>query len=200
MTPEVIIVESGGANTASIRIALERLGAQVRLSTRHDDILDATHVILPGVGAAGDAMARLGHLGLPEILRQRSRPVLGICLGMQLLFESSEEDDTIGLGLIPGRVERFTTSPDHPVPHMGWNRLDTIRQHPLLNGIPDRSHVYFVHSYRAPVGPHTVAACEYGTRFAAVVSHGVLHGVQFHPERSAAVGARLLQNFLTLEG
>jgi len=159
-------------------------------------------VILPGVGAAADAMARLRSLRLVELIPQLTQPVLGICLGMQLMFASSEESDdgtdTECLGLIAERVARFPARAGYPVPHMGWNQLRLVADSPLFAGVHDGDHVYFVHSYAAPVGPWTLAATDYGGEFSAAARHGNLHGVQFHPERSAAVGSRVLANFLEL--
>ncbi len=193
---EVAIIDSGGANIASLRFALERLGADATLTTDPEELRAARRVILPGVGAAGDAMRRLQSLGLVEAIRELEQPVLGICLGMQLLFDSSDEGETACLGLIPARVRRFPDRDGLPVPHMGWNQLDFEGTHPLLHGIAPAEHVYFVHSYRADAGPWTVATSDYGGPFAAVVQQGNFFGAQFHPERSGPTGARLLANFL----
>jgi glutamine amidotransferase len=141
-------------------------------------------------------MARLRQLGLVDTLRGLRRPVLGICLGMQLLFERSEEGDVDCLGLIPGSVRKLQASAQVRVPHMGWNTLRRRRDDPLLDGIDDGAHAYFVHSYAVPVDGSCVAACDHGGEFAAIVRHGDVAGAQFHPERSAAAGARLLHNFL----
>lgn len=201
---DVVVIDSGGANLASLLFALQRLGAQAEVSTDAARIRGATHVLLPGVGAAHDAMARLRASGLDALVPTLTQPLLGICLGMQLLFEASEEAaagarETPGLGVMPGKVVRMPASPQHPVPHMGWNQLEPLRADPLFDGIAEGDYVYFVHSYAAPVGAHTLAACEYGGRFTAAVGHRNFRGVQFHPERSAAVGARLLANFIALE-
>jgi len=199
---EVAIVDNGGANIASLRYALERLGAGSLLTADPAKLMAAPRVILPGVGAAADAMSRLHALGLDEVIPQLTQPVLGICLGMQLLFASSEEcddgADTECLGLIAERVARFPPRTEFPVPHMGWNQLRVTTANPLLAGINDGDHVYFVHSYCAPVGPWTLAVTDYGGEFSAAARHANFHGVQFHPERSAAVGARVLSNFLEL--
>ena len=196
MTSDVAIIDSGGANIASLRFALERLGASSMLTVDADALRAAPRVILPGVGAAADAMRRLESLRLVEVIRDLRQPVLGICLGMQLLFDASDEGDTRCLGLLPGRVERFPDRDGFPVPHMGWNQLDFESDAALLNGIGRGEYVYFVHSYRAPVGPWTVATSDYGGSFSAVVRQRNFHGAQFHPERSAHVGARLLAAFL----
>ena len=196
MTSDVAIIDSGGANIASLRFALERLGASSTLTVDADELRATPRVILPGVGAAADAMRRLESLRLVEVIRELRQPVLGICLGMQLLFDASDEGDTRCLGLLPGRVERFPDRDGFPVPHMGWNQLDFESDAALLTGIGRGEYVYFVHSYRAPVGPWTVATSDYGGSFSAVVRQRNFHGAQFHPERSAHVGARLLAAFL----
>ncbi len=195
---DVVIVASGGANIASLRFALERLGTACEVSADGGRIRAATHVILPGVGAAADAMTRLRERRLDEVLPDLAQPVLGICLGMQLLFEASEEGDARCLGVIPGRATRLPDGPDRPVPHMGWNTLEAERASPLLAGLGARPYVYFVHSYALPVGAATLASTSYGQPFSACVGWRNFLGVQFHPERSAAVGARLLRNFLAL--
>ena len=199
---DVAIIDNGGANIASLRYALERLGASSFLTADPGDLRDARRVILPGVGAAADAMARLRTLGLVDLLPQLAQPVLGICLGMQLLFASSEEgedgEDTECLGLIDERVTRFPERAGFPVPHMGWNQLRLVAPSPLFAGIADGDYVYFVHSYAAPLGPWTLAATDYGAEFSSGVRRGNFHGVQFHPERSAATGSRVLANFLEL--
>jgi len=152
--------------------------------------------VLPGVEAAAAGMARLRELGLVDCVRSLRQPLLGVCLGMQLLFESSEEGDVETLGLLPGRVRKLESSPSLRVPHMGWNLLEPLRDDPLLAGIERGASAYFVHSYAAPVTDDTLAACTHGQRFAAVVRRGNRMGAQFHPERSSAVGARILENFL----
>ena len=192
----LVLVDSGGANIGSVRYALQRLGVESRLSADPAEIRAADRVILPGVGAAGPGMARLHELGLVETLRGLRQPLLGICLGMQLLFESSEEGGVECLGLLPGRVARLPVAPGVRVPHMGWNRLRATRPGTLLDGIADDAHAYFVHCYAAPVTDDCIATTDHGLPFAAVVARGNVGGAQFHPERSAAVGARLLRNFL----
>jgi glutamine amidotransferase len=198
----VAIIDNGGANIASLGYALERLGASSRLTSDPQELLAAPRVILPGVGAAGDAMTRLRALRLDTLIPRLTQPVLGICLGMQLLFDSSEEGDagrdTRCLGLISGRVTRFPRRDDFPVPHMGWNQLRIVRPGPLFDGVHDGDHCYFVHSYAAPLGPWTLAATDYGGEFSAAVRHENFYGMQFHPERSAGPGARMLANFLEL--
>ena len=196
---EVTVVSCGAGNVASVQFALERLGATVRLTADPAEIAAAERLILPGVGAAGYAMARLTELGLVGPIRAFARPLLGVCLGQQLLFDSSEEGGGVPLlGLIPGTVRRIEPAPDRPVPHMGWSRLSTVRPDPLLDGLGDEAWAYFVHSYVCPDGPATLARADYGGPVPAVVRSANRWGCQFHPERSAAAGARILQNFLEL--
>jgi len=200
---DVVVIDSGGANLASLQFALRRLGANAEVTQDPERIRAASHVLLPGVGAAPDAMARLAAAGVDAVLPTLQQPVLGICLGMQLLFEASEETsgaagETRCLGIVPGRVARMAASCERPVPHMGWNQLEVLQDDPLFRGISRGDYVYFVHSFAAPVGTSTLAACDYGGTFTAAVRRGNFRGVQFHPERSAAVGARLLANFIAL--
>ena len=194
----VVVIDNGGGNVASVRCALERLGATSELSSDPERILCARRIILPGVGAARDAMARLDAAGLTRVIPALHQPVLGICLGMQLLFNSSAEGDSPCLAILPGRSERLTGAPGRPVPHMGWNQLEIVRSSPLLAGLTKGDYAYFVHSYAVAVGPDTLAACQYGERFTAVAGRDNFYGVQFHPERSATSGSRLLDNFLSL--
>jgi imidazole glycerol-phosphate synthase subunit HisH len=190
------IIDSGGANIASLRYAIERLGIDARVTTDAQVVRNATHVILPGVGAAADCMERLRSANLVETVRSLRQPLLGVCVGMQLLFESSEEGDVACLALLPGRVHRFAEREGLPVPHMGWNQLEFDSLSPLLDDLAAGDHVYFVHSYCAPVNESTVATATYGERFAAIVRRDNVFGAQFHPERSARAGALVLRNFL----
>jgi glutamine amidotransferase len=192
------IVDSGGANIASVRFALERLGVRGELTSDPAVIRGAERVLLPGVGSAPEGMKRLQGKGLVDVVRGLTQPVLGICLGLQLLFDSSAEGDTPSLGLIPGRVALLPESPGITVPHMGWNTLDVRRATPLLQGFDATTRFYFVHSYAGPVNEFSLASCAHGAAFAAVVQRGNFFGVQFHPERSGAAGARLLRNFLEI--
>jgi imidazole glycerol-phosphate synthase subunit HisH len=196
--PSVVLVDAGGTNIGSVRYALQRLGVEAPLTADPATIRAAAKVILPGVGAAAPAMARLHALGLVPLLRGLTQPVLGVCLGMQLLCAHSEEGDVAGLGLIPACVRRLPSVPGVRVPHMGWNRLRALGPHALLDGLADDAQAYFVHSYAVPLGDWTLATAEHGQTFSAVVARGNFFGMQFHPERSAAVGARLLRNFLAL--
>jgi glutamine amidotransferase len=192
----VAIIDSGGANITSLRVALGRLGAESVVTSDADVIRRATRVLLPGVGAAHDAMARLRISGLDRVIPSLKQPLLGVCLGMQLLFDSSEEGPAKGLGVIPGSVDRLRPAPGLPVPHMGWNQLVQTKPDPLLDGISGLDYVYFVHGFAAQVGEHTVASVDYGGNLTAVARHGNFCGTQFHPERSGTVGARILSNFL----
>jgi glutamine amidotransferase len=194
----VVLVDAGGTNIGSVRYALQRLGVDAALTSEAAAIRAADKVILPGVGAAGPGMARLRELGLVDLMRSLTQPVLGVCLGMQLLCERSEEGDVSCLGLVPASVRRFVEQPGLRVPHMGWNRLQPRREHPLLRGLGAQDWAYFVHSYAVPMGDYALATTEYGGEFASVIARDNLHGMQFHPERSAKVGARLLKNFLEL--
>lgn len=194
----MVLVDAGGTNIGSVRYALQRLGVDAALTSDAATIRGADKVILPGVGAAGPGMARLRELGLVELLRSLTQPVLGVCLGMQLLCAHSEEGDTQCLGLIPVPVRRLAEAPGVRVPHMGWNRLTPTRSHPLLTGLTPDDRAYFVHSYAVPVGDYSIATASYGSDFSAVIAHGNFFGMQFHPERSSAVGASLLCNFLAL--
>lgn len=193
---QVAIVDGGGANIASLLFALGRLGYTGTLTRDPEVIRAAPHVILPGVGAAGAAMARLREAGLERVIPGLSQPVLGICLGLQLLYDSSAEEDVTCLGIIPGRVERFSPAPGQPVPHMGWNTIRRTRECPLLNDVPDQTYCYFVHSYAAPPSAATCATTDYGWLFSAVVCQANFMATQFHPERSGPLGARILANFL----
>jgi glutamine amidotransferase len=197
MTGAVAIIDGGGANIASLRFALERLGRQSVLTTDAAIIRAASHVIMPGVGAARAAMDKLTAVGLDCLIPKLTQPVLGICLGMQLLFDASEEDDARCLGVIAGTAQRFKSAPDRPVPHMGWNQLRKTADAALLADVPEDAYCYFVHSYALPLGPTTIATSTYGWEFAAVARQANFLAVQFHPERSGIVGATMLRNFLT---
>lgn len=195
----VAIVSYGAGNTASVQFALERLGASARVTSDPAEIAEAERVVLPGVGAAAYAMQRLDALGLTPVLRAFARPLLGVCLGQQLLFQRSDEGDGADLlGFIPGVVTRLEPGPARPVPHMGWSPLSIDRDDPLLEGVKSGDHAYFVHSFVCPDGPMTLARADYGGPVPAVVRAGNGWGCQFHPERSAAPGARILKNFLEL--
>jgi glutamine amidotransferase len=193
---DVAIIDGGGANIASLRFALQRLGADSELTTDPATIRAATRVILPGVGAAADAMEKLCAAGLDNVIPALTQPLLGICLGMQLLFESSAEEDASCLGIIEGRARLFETAEDQPVPHMGWNRVEQTGKTVLFDGIPDGAYFYFVHSYAVDIVASTTGCTNYGRKFTSVVRKGNFMGTQFHPERSGKHGALLLKNFL----
>ena len=187
-----------GANLASLKIAFARLGCDIEVSDDPERLCRASHVVLPGVGAARAAMSRLEQHGLVDIIGELEVPVLGICLGMQLLFRHSSEEDTPCLGVIEADVERFADAPDLPIPQMGWNQIHFEQESALTRGIEPGSYAYFVHSFAAPVGRFTRAVSEYGRPFSAIVEQDNFFGTQFHPERSSEVGSRILQNFLAI--
>jgi glutamine amidotransferase len=191
-----VIIDSGGANIASLRAALSRLGSDSIVTTDHGVIQRAPRVFLPGVGSAQDAMSRLRIAGLDQVIPTLRQPLLGICLGMQILFERSDEGQAKTLGVVPGSVDKLAFAPGLPVPHMGWNQLAFTKPDPLLDGVSSLDYVYFVHGFAAPAGPFTVATTEYGRHFTSVVRRDNFCGTQFHPERSGVVGARILANFL----
>jgi glutamine amidotransferase len=198
MSADTVVIDSGGANLASVLFALERLNAPATVTTSPAEVQNAKRVILPGVGAAADVMKRLGASGLTEVLPTLKQPVFGICVGMQVLFKSSEEGPVDCLGIIPDTIRKLKPETGRPVPHMGWNTLVTLRDDPLMEGITSSDYVYFVHSYAAAVSDVTLARTDYGAQVSAVVRRGNFWGAQFHPERSAATGSRVLANFLRL--
>lgn len=191
-----VLVDAGGANLGSMRQALLRQGVEPELSADPAVITRADRVILPGVGTAANVMRRLSEQDLVGVLRTLEAPLLGVCVGMQVLFEHSAEGDVPCLGLLPGQVEALAPASGVRVPHMGWNRLEPVRQSPLTRGLESGAYAYFVHGYAAPAGADCDLACVHGERFAAVVRRGRVAGAQFHPERSGAAGARLLRNFI----
>lgn len=202
----VVIVDTGCANITSVFCAFERLGADVSISADVNVIRAASKVVIPGVGTAVQAMANIKAKGLLEVLQQLTQPTLGICLGMQLMTELSLENPTLEdsasndtavvcLGVIPGQVEPLESA-GLRLPHMGWNTLKKTREHAILAGIKDTDYVYFVHSFAVKPSSHTLASCEYGTEFSAIIGKANFIGMQFHPERSSTVGRQLLANFL----
>jgi imidazole glycerol-phosphate synthase subunit HisH len=197
-TPTVAIIDGGGANIASLQFALARLGVTGQLTVDPDVIQNASHVILPGVGAAADSMNRLAKAGLVELIPKLRQPFLGICLGLQLLFSASEEEDTTCLGIFSGNARLFESTPERAVPHMGWNQVERQRESGLLTGIPDGTYFYFVHSYAVELNDDTLATADYGGPFTAIAERANFCATQFHPERSGQFGARLLENFLAL--
>jgi glutamine amidotransferase len=190
---KLAIVDVGCGNIGSVGHAFERFGLAPLVTADAEAIASADKVILPGVGAAGFAMEQIDARGLAPVLRGLRQPVLGICLGMQLLFERSDEAETTCLGIIPGEVRKLHPAPDMPVPHMGWSKL-TVSDPGI--GLADGDYVYFAHSYACDDGDWTVAAAEYGRRIPAVVRSANYLGAQFHPERSGSAGARFLEAFL----
>lgn len=192
----VVMIDAGGSNIGSVQYALQRLGVEAPLTRDPDTIRCAERVILPGVGAAAPAMQRLREAGLVDLVRELTQPLLGVCVGMQILFERSEEGEVECLGLLDGVVRKLPASPGVRIPHMGWNQLEHDGREPLLDGIAEGAHAYFVHSYGVAASRDAVATCTHGQPFVAVARRGNVAGAQFHPERSAAVGARLLENFL----
>ncbi|MBC5852170.1 imidazole glycerol phosphate synthase subunit HisH [Vibrio metschnikovii] len=203
MKPKVVIIDTGCANIASVRFAIQRLGYDVTLSRQPEVILAADKLFLPGVGTASEAMHNLKQRQLVELIQRLEQPVLGICLGMQLMGRRSQEhgqqaqQEVDCLGLVNGDVQRMQTE-DLPLPHMGWNTVTARQGNPLFAGIDPDEYFYFVHSFAIPVGDYTIAECDYGQPFSAAIQQGNYYGVQFHPERSSKVGAKLIDNFLKL--
>lgn len=197
-----VIIDTGCANLSSVRFAFERLNANVLVSADFDVIRSAARVVLPGVGTAGAAMDALKQKHLIELIKSLTQPVMGVCLGMQMLASLSNEhggrseQNITCLGLVPTDIGDLD-SKGLPLPHMGWNQIE-VSDHPLFVGIENGSYVYFVHSYRAPISEYTLASSTYGESFSAAIGKGNFFGVQFHPEKSAKVGAQILQNFLNM--
>ncbi|MBV2128793.1 imidazole glycerol phosphate synthase subunit HisH [Arsukibacterium indicum] len=192
---QLVIVDTGCANISSVYFAFKRLAVEATISRDAAVIKAADKVVLPGVGTAHNAMAQLQHGELIETLQSLQQPLLGICLGMQMLTSHSMEGDVPCLNLIPGRVLPMESA-GLRLPHMGWNTLHNISSHPLLSGFSCSDYVYFVHSFAVAPGEHALALANYGSDFAAVIGKDNVAGAQFHPERSGKTGARLLQNFL----
>ena len=201
-TQSVVIIDTGCANLSSVLMAVNRLGIEAKVSLQPEVIRAADKLIMPGVGTAKAAMHNLHERQLVDLVREAKQPLLGFCLGMQMLAEASEEhmggqQDIDCLGIVPGKV-RLMQVGDLRLPHMGWNQVEHDEQHPLFAGIPSGSYFYFVHSYALEVTPATLATCNYGGPFTAVVGKDNFFGAQFHPERSGKAGARLIQNFLAM--
>lgn len=196
----IAIINGCGTNFASVQSAVERLGKKSILTTDKKIIASSSHVILPGVGTANHAMAKLQELALTDIICELKQPVLGICVGMQILYEYSCEGSVNCLGIFQGKVEPLPQDANLILPHMGWNKLMlTQLQSPLAGGIENESYVYFVHSYAAKINAKTLATTHYGIHFSAMVQNKNFYGVQFHPERSGKIGEKILQNFLEIE-
>jgi imidazole glycerol phosphate synthase glutamine amidotransferase subunit len=203
--PRIAVVDYGAGNLVSIEQALTTVGAVVTVARDESGLRDADAMIVPGVGAAAPAMARLARAGLVDPIRdwvERDRPFMGICLGLQLLFEGSDEDGATTLGVLPGRTSRLQDAPT--LPHIGWNQVERTREHPLFDGIADGADLYFVHSFAGVPAAGTedvvLARTRHGRPFVSAVARGRLLGVQFHPERSGTDGLRLLANFVGLVG
>ncbi|NTS78763.1 imidazole glycerol phosphate synthase subunit HisH [Catenovulum sp. SM1970] len=195
----IVIIDTACANLSSLKFCIERLGYDVLVTADAAKIKAAKKVFLPGVGAAGAAMQIINERKIPEVVRELTQPVLGICLGMQLMTEHSAEGDVDCIGLIPGEINPID-APEHVrIPHMGWNTLSTIPEHPLFEGITKDDYFYFVHSLCAAPSQFTLATCDYGQTFSASIAKDNFMGVQFHPERSGKSGAKIIKNFLEMK-
>lgn len=194
----IAIIKGCGTNIASIQFALERLGHQSVHTANAAEIKAATHVILPGVGSAPQAMSQLKEYQLINTIRELQQPVLGICIGMQILFDHSMEGDVACLGILSGTIVGIPQQQNLTIPHMGWNQLQMQKNSPLLKDIENNSHVYYVHSYAAPINDYTIASTCYGNNFTAMVQHNNFYGMQFHPEKSGQTGEIILRNFINL--
>jgi imidazole glycerol-phosphate synthase subunit HisH len=198
-TASIAVVPGGGENVNCVLFALERIGVRPVLTLDPQVVAAAERVVLMGVGAAAPGMAKLKANGLVDCLCEFQRPVLGICVGMQLLFEESAEGEVPCLGMLPGRVEALPNGVGLPVPHMGWNQLELLRaSHPLLEGIKTGDWAFYANSYYVPLSDATIARTDYGVPISAVVQRNNVYGCQFHPEKSRRTGRRLLENFLRL--
>ena len=193
---KVVIINYGAGNIQSIKFALERLGYHGVLSHDTEEISAADKVIFPGVGEASSAMKKLKSTGLDKVIPQLKQPVLGICLGMQLMCNHSEEGYTDGLGIFDVDVVHFEKT--LKVPHIGWNRIKELKT-PLFEGIAEQEFVYLVHSFYAPVCVETIAKCDYGVNYSSALKRDNFYGVQFHPEKSSEAGEKILKNFLKLD-
>lgn len=193
----LVIVDTSCANLSSVKFAFERLGVKPLITADAAQIRSAERVVLPGVGTAKAAMRNLQALDLVVTLRELQQPVLGICLGMQLMTEWSAEGDVDCLGLIPARTVALENT-GQPLPHMGWNTVSEVGENPLLRGISAPAYCYFVHSFAVAPDKYTIASTDYGQRFASMIRAKNYFGAQFHPERSGAVGAQILKNFMEL--
>ncbi len=190
---KIVIINYGAGNIQSIKFALERLGYQAVLSSDPKEIQNADKVIFPGVGEASSAMAKLRHSGLDKLIPTLKQPLLGICLGMQLMCNSSEEGNTAGLGIFNVDVVKF--GPEVKVPQIGWNQITDLKSK-LFQGVNENDHIYLVHSYYAPICQYTIATSDYGIPYSAALAKDNFYGTQFHPEKSSDVGECILRNFL----
>lgn len=192
---KLVIVNYGAGNIQSIKFAFKRLGHEAVLSDKAEEIMSADRVIFPGVGEASSAMYKLKASGLDRIIPALQQPVLGICLGMQLMCHSSEEGNTMGLGIFDTDVVRFTNGVK--VPQIGWNQITNLKSD-LFKDVIEKDHIYLVHSYYAPICAETIAVSDYEMPYSSALKKDNFYGVQFHPEKSSKVGARILKNFLEL--
>ncbi len=193
------IIDYEAGNIRSVENALKTLGIKYIVSNKQEELSDADKIILPGVGEARSAMNSLEQVNLINWLKSLSKPFLGICLGMQILYDFSTERNTQCLGILRGKIENFNTENRKlKVPHMGWNNVEIIKDSPLFHNIRTNNYFYFVHSFFAPITNETIGVTEYGIRFASVVQHKNFYGVQFHPEKSSKTGLQLLKNFVEL--
>lgn len=193
----LVLIKYNAGNTASVQNALQRLGVSALLTDNKDEIAAADKVIFPGVGHAGAAMLSLQQSGLDRVIKDLKQPVLGICVGMQLLCAHSEEGNTECLNIVPAAVKKFTPGGQLKVPQMGWNRLNNLKSG-LFDGVPEGSFVYNVHSYYAEQNEYSIGTCQYGIEYAAAVRKDNFYGVQFHTEKSAETGDIILRNFLNI--
>lgn len=193
----IAVIDYNMGNICSLGNALQRLGAEWQLTSDPDEIRKASHVILPGVGNAAEAMENLRRLQLSEVIWRLRRPVLGICVGMQVMCRHSEEGDADCMGIFDAKVRRFKEMPGVKVPHMGWSRIANLDSK-LFKDIPSNSYVYFVHSYYAPLCPDTIATARHPEMFSAALKYENFYGCQFHPEKSGDVGEKILSNFINL--
>lgn len=193
----IAVINYNMGNICSLGNALGRLGAEWVLTSDHEEIMKSSHVILPGVGNAAEAMANLKKFELPEVIWKLRRPVLGICVGMQVMCRHSEEGDAECMGIFDAKVRRFQEQPEVKVPHMGWSRLSNLESK-LFKDMEKNPYVYFVHSYYAPLCPDTIATARHPEMFSAALKYENFYGTQFHPEKSGEVGERILHNFLKL--
>lgn len=196
----IAIIDYKTGNLRSVENALNRLGAEWTLTANESIIRNADRVLLPGVGHAGEAIARLRESNLDEVIKRLRKPVLGICVGMQVMCRHTAEGDADGIGLFDTRVRRFQPQPGDKVPHMGWNSINNLESK-LFKGIEPSSYVYYVHSYRADLCPDTIATTRYGITqelFSAALKYENFYGTQFHPEKSGDIGELILKNFLQI--
>jgi len=196
---KLAVIDYGAANLASVMFALERLDANAILTRDVDVIKSADKVLFPGVGAAKMSMENIQNRELADCIKSLKQPVMGICMGMQLLFNSSEEGGVDMFGVVNADVKHFDEVAGLSVPHMGWNTVKIEKDSPLFKNLDEESHFYFVHSYYAPQGIFTLASCDYANNFSAVIQQDNFYGCQFHPEKSGANGAQILKNFIEEE-